>query len=153
MTDPALGLFQAKVRITDIEEDDNGLLTVTAEELVSGIGTATVNPGSGALGPQHSFDQTAVAINAPLIYQPPTTLTGGTAQIWAGASPSPGGAGAQWGGCNVWASLDGTTYQQAATITAPTDQGVLSAALPIAIAGLDNTHTLSADLSMSVGTL
>ena len=153
LTDPALGLFQAKVRITDIEEDDNGLLTVTAEELVSGIGTATVNPGSGALGPQHSFDQTAVAINAPLIYQPPTTLTGGTAQIWAGASPAPGGAGAQWGGCNVWASLDGTTYQQAATITAPIDQGVLSAALPIAIAGLDNTHTLSADLSMSVGTL
>ena len=48
---------QAKVRITDIEEDDNGLLTVTAEELVSGIGTATVNPSSGSLGQQHSFDQ------------------------------------------------------------------------------------------------
>ena len=83
ITDANLGLQAASVRIVSIEEDDNGLLTVTAEELVSGIGTAMVNPSSGALGPQHSFAQTAIAVNYPLLYQPPTSLTGGTAQIWA----------------------------------------------------------------------
>ena len=153
INDAGLGLNQAKVRITDIEEDDNGLLTVTAEELVSGIGTATVNPSAGSLGQQHAFEQLAVAVNYPLLYQPPTSLTGGTAQIWAGASPQPGGSSLQWGGCNVWASLDGTTYQQAATITAPVNQGLLTASLPIAIAGLDNVNTLAVDLSMSQGVL
>ena len=153
INDANLGLQAASVRIVSIEEDDNGLLTVTAEELVSGIGTAMVNPSSGALGPQHSFAQTAIAVNYPLLYQPPTSLTGGTAQIWAGASPQPGGTGAQWGGANVWASLDGTTYAQAATIAAPLNQGALSAALPIAVAGLDSVDTLSVDLTMSKGVL
>ena len=121
MTDLALGLDQAKVRIVSIEEDDNGLLTVVAEELVSGIGTAAANPSAGSGGPQHSFAQTAVAVNDPLLYQPPTSLTGGVAQIWAGASPQASGASTQWGGCNIYASLDGTTYAQVATITQPVD--------------------------------
>jgi hypothetical protein len=153
ITDANLGLDQAHVRITSIEEDDNGLLTVTAEELVSGIGTAASNPSSGALGPQHSFDQTAVAVNNPVIYQPPTTLTGGVSQIWAGASPQPAGASTQWGGANIWVSLDNTTYSQVATITQPVVQGLLSAYLPIAIAGSDPTDTLSVDLTISGGTL
>ena len=153
INDPGLGLNATSVRIVSIEEDDNGLLTVIAEELVSGIGTPMTNPSSGALGPQHSFAQTAIAVNCPLLYQPPTSLTGGTAQIWAGASPQPGGSGTQWGGANVWASLDGATYAQAATITAPLNQGLLSAALPVAIAGLDSVNTLSVDLTMSKGVL
>ena len=33
LTDPALGLAEAPVRITQIDEDDNGELTVTAEEI------------------------------------------------------------------------------------------------------------------------
>ena len=153
LTDLALGLDQAKVRIVSIEEDDNGLLTVVAEELVSGIGTAAANPSAGSGGPQHSFAQTAVSINAPLLYQPPTTLTGGVAQIWAGASPHASGASTQWGGCNIYASLDGTTYAEVATITQPVAQGVLSAYLPVAIAGSDPTDTLSVDLTMSSGVL
>ena len=153
ITDEALGLVAAKVRITTIEEGDDGLLSVTAEELVSGIGTAMVNPSAGSGGPQHDFNRAAVAINNPLLYQPPTSLTGGVAQIWAGASPSPIGASTQWGGANVYASLDNATYMQVATITHPLNQGVLSAYLPVAIAGADNVNTLSVDLTMSGGTL
>ena len=33
ITDAALGLVGAPVRVTQIEEDDNGELTVTAEEI------------------------------------------------------------------------------------------------------------------------
>lgn len=33
LTDATLGLAEAAVRITQIEEDDNGELTVTAEEI------------------------------------------------------------------------------------------------------------------------
>ena len=153
ITDDALGLEQLSVRIVSIEEDDNGLLTVVAEELVSGIGTPAANPSSGNLGPQHNFSQTAISVNPPVLYQPPTSLTGGVAQIWAGASPQAAGASTQWGGCNIYASLDGTTYAQVATITQPVNQGVLSAYLPIAIAGSDPSDTLSVNLAMSSGTL
>jgi Putative phage tail protein len=153
INDPGLGLNQAKVRIVSIEEDNDGFLTVTAEELVSGIGTPASNPSGGTSSQQHNFAQTAISVNNPLIYQPPTTLTGGTAQVWVGASPQAVGASTQWGGCNVWVSLDNATYAQVATITKPINQGLLSAPLPIAIAGTDPSHTLSVDLSMSGGAL
>jgi hypothetical protein len=153
LTDLALGLDHASVRIVSIEEDDNGLLTVVAEELVSGIGTPAANPSAGSAGPQHSFEQTAVAVNNPLLYQPPTSLTGGVAQVWAGASPQAHGSSTQWGGCNIYASLDGTTYAEVATIKQPIAQGVLSAYLPVAIAGSDPTNTLSVNLAMSSGVL
>jgi hypothetical protein len=153
ITDLALGLDQAHVRIVSIEEDDNGLLTVTAEELVSGIATPAANPSAGSTSRQHSFSQTAISVNNPLIYQPPTSLTAGVAQVWAGASPQAAGASTQWGGANIWASFDNATYAQVATITQPLIQGLLSAPLPIAIAGTDPTHTLSVDLTMSAGSL
>jgi hypothetical protein len=153
ITDLTLGLNGAHVRVVSIEEDEAGLLTVVAEELVSGIGLATANPAGGSLGPGHAFSQLAVSVNTPLLYQPPTSLTGGTPQIWAGASPQPAGASTQWGGANVYASLDGTTYALAATITQPLSQGLLTAYLPIAVGGLDNVNTCSVDLTMSGGTL
>ena len=97
---------------------------MTAEELVSGIGTATVEP-ERRLGRAAALVQPARRSRSttPLLYQPPTSLTGGMAQIWAGASPQPIGASTQWGGCNVYASLDGTTYAEVATITQPVEQG------------------------------
>ena len=153
LTDANLGLDQAQVRITSIEEDNDGLLTFIAEELVSGIGTPANNPSAGSLGPTHSFEQTAIAVNTPLIYQPPTSLTGGVAQIWAGASPQAVGASTQWGGANIFASFDNATYSQVATLTQPLAQGLLSAYLPVAIAGSDPTDTLSVDLTMSAGVL
>ena len=88
-----------------------------------------------------------------MIYEPPPALTGGTPQIWVGASGgSGGGADPNWGGAYVWISLDNVTYSQVVVITQPLRQGVLTAALPTA-SGWDATDTLSVTLAESAGVL
>jgi hypothetical protein len=86
VTDAGLGLANVSVRITAIEEDDAGVLAVTAEEFPGGIATAvkypiqTKNP--------NSTNQAVVParVNPPVIYEPPAVLTGGVAQVWAAVS-------------------------------------------------------------------
>ncbi|MFH3733104.1 hypothetical protein WAH84_20045, partial [Acinetobacter baumannii] len=50
-------------------------------------------------------------VNAPSIFEPPLDLTDGKNQVWVAVS-----GGANWGGCNVWVSLDNTTYEMIGTI-------------------------------------
>jgi hypothetical protein len=50
VTDTVLGLINAAVRITTIEEDDAGLLSVTAEEFPGGTATAVQYPIQGKSG-------------------------------------------------------------------------------------------------------
>ena len=149
ISDANLGLSNYPVRITTIEEDDKGLLTVTAEELTVGVSTPVLYPNSGPSGFLPNRAVAADPINAPLIYEPPSALTGGTAQIWVGASGGTNGVcDPNWGGANVWISLDDVTYSQTATITQPLRQGFLTAALPLAN-GWDSADTLSVNLAES----
>ena len=46
ITDANLGLSNYPVRIVTIEEDDNGLLAITAEELVTGVSTPAFYPSA-----------------------------------------------------------------------------------------------------------
>ena len=149
ISDANLGLSNYPVRITTIEEDDKGSLTVTAEELTVGVSTPVLYPNSGPSGFLPNRAVAADPINAPLIYEPPSALTGGTAQIWVGASGGTNGVcDPNWGGANVWISVDDITYSQIATITQPLRQGFLTAALPVAN-GWDSTDTLSVNLAES----
>jgi hypothetical protein len=149
ITDANLGLSAYPVRIVTIEEDDKGLLTVTAEELVAGVSTPGANPSNGATAYVLNPSAAAGAINPPLIYEPPPSLTNNIAQVWVGAS---GAAGSNWGGAFVWASVDNSTYSQIGTISQPLRQGVLTANLASA-SGWDTTHTLALDMSESGGAL
>jgi hypothetical protein len=156
ITDANLGLDAYPVRITTIEEDDKGLLSVTAEELVIGVSTPNFYPSSG-LAPSFQPNQGAAAspVNSdpPLTYEPPTALTGGVTQIWVGASGGKnGGADPNWGGAYVWVSVDDVTYEKIATIKAPMRQGLLTVSLASA-SGWDTTNTLSVNLTISGGEL
>ena len=153
LTDANLGLSDYPVRIITIEEDDKGLLAFTAEELVFGVSTPafyqTAAPGNFAA----NWAVPAVPVNTPLIFEPPSSATGGVAQVWVGASGINGGpSNQQWGGANVFVSLDDATYSQIAVLTAPLRQGFLTASLPAA-AGWDSVDALSVDLSESGGAL
>jgi len=153
ITDVGLGLANFPVRITTIEEDEKGILTVTAEELVLGVSSPVLYPNNGPQGYQPNQAAPPGPVNTPLIYEPPTSLTNGMPEVWVGASGGSGGVNnPMWGGANVWVSLDGTTFTQVATIGAPLRQGFLTQPLPIA-AGWDATHTLSVDLTESNGVL
>jgi Putative phage tail protein len=152
ITDANLGLTDYPVRIIEIEEDDKGLLTFTCEELVAGVSNPALNPSATANGFRPNWGVPAVPVNTPLIYEPPPGLTGGVAQVWVGASGIDGNSGTQWGGANVYISVDNVTYSQIAVITGPMRQGVLTASLPAA-SGWDSVDTLSVDLSQSDGLL
>ncbi len=153
ITDANLGLVDYPVRIVGVEEDDKGLLTVTAEELVLGVSTPMFYANSAPIGYQPNQGVAADPINTPLIYEPPPALTDGVAQVWVGASGGSGGvADPNWGYASVMISTDDVTYSQIGMLTQPLRQGFLTAALAQA-SGWDATDTLSVNLAESGGTL
>ena len=142
VTDTVLGLRNAPIRITEIEEDENGFLSVTAEEFPLGAATATLYPTQPVTNNPINRNVAADPVNTPVIFEPPATLVGATPQVWIAASGGAGGvADPNWGGCNVWLSLDGSSYSQIGTINAPARQGVLTSSL----ASFGGTNPDSAD--------
>jgi hypothetical protein len=155
VTDSILGLAKAPVRITEIEEDENGFLQVTAEEFPLGAATATLYATQAVSNNPINRNLAPDPVNAPIIFEPPAPLAGATAQVWIAASGGSGGvADPNWGGAFVWLSLDGSSYSQIGTIVAPARQGVLTAALP-AFSGTnpDTADTLPVNMTESGGVL
>ena len=116
----------------------------------SGVFTAFLYPvqtskGSGYVGVTSANPG---MVNAPIIFEPPSALTGGDLLVWIIAT----GQSANFGGCQVWASVDDTTYGQIGTILAGQIQGVLTALFPSG-SDPDTTNTLMVDLSESAGQL
>jgi hypothetical protein len=152
LTDAPLGLSAVTVRITEIEEDDSGDLSITAEEFPAGVATSVAYPIQAKSNGAPNTNVVMNSINPPLIIEPPPTLTGNQVELWIGVSPQSGDP--NWGGCIVYASLDGTSYAQVTTINQPANQGVLSASLP-SYGGVnpDTIDTLAVDLTESLGAM
>ncbi|MGI8568908.1 MAG: phage tail protein [Methylocella sp.] len=86
VTDTALGLTNIAIRVTAIEEDDAGLLSVTAEEFPGGTATAVQYPVQGNMGTPPNQAVVPARVNAPVIFEPSEALTGGVAQVIAAVS-------------------------------------------------------------------
>lgn len=146
ITDAALGLNQQWVLITEITENDDGTLSIIAEEYPAGTGAAasySVNQGQGHIP---NYNVAPSAINPPIIFDAPLALCRSNGlEVWAAVS---GSNPATWGGCAVWISLDGSTYQVAATVDGPARMGVLSAALAGG-SDPDTANILAVDLTQS----
>jgi hypothetical protein len=123
ITDESLGLNQFPVRITRVEEDEEGVLSITAEELAVGSRSAVEYDLQSSNGYQGGNEEPG-NVNAPAIFEPPLELTDGKSQIWVAAS-----GGINWGGCNVWASIDNTTYEMIGTIYGSARYGTLVSAI------------------------
>ena len=112
-----------------------------------GVGTAALHAKQATAGaPLDPFADPGDT-NAPIVFEPPAALTGGAVEVWLIAS-----GGADWGGCQVWISTDGSHYALAGTIYRGARQGVLSASLAAA-GDPDITDTLAVDLMQSQGQL
>jgi hypothetical protein len=123
LTDANLGLQNVAVRVVEIDEDAEGLLSVRAEEFPAGIASAVAYPVQAATSVGGISGGAAPgSANVPIIFEPPSALTGGTPQVWAAVS-----SGSNWGGCNVFASLDDATYTQIGRITGGANQGAAGA--------------------------
>jgi len=148
ITDVALGLNKAPVRILSIEENDNGDLAFTAEEFPWSVSAPTLYPKQGVTPyvPQATADPGNS--NTPIVFELTNRISGQKGYtLGVGVS-----GGANWGGCHVWMSTDNLTYKQIGEIAGNSRMGVLLAALA-AHADPDTTDTLSIDLGESRGQL
>lgn len=150
LTDPNIGLTAFAVRIKQIDEDDKYILTITAEEVPGGSQIVPPgrirqqNPSTGHSTPPTQSQANPGDVNAPILLEPSTLLTGGVPQVWAVVS----GASPVWGGCNVLASIDNVNYYQIGTINGEARQGLLTGALNNH-ADPDTVDTLAVDLTES----
>ena len=148
LTDSALGLNREPVRIVSIEEDEFGLLTVSAEELPIGVAAAARYAQQAGSGFAANYNVDPGNVNAPVIFEAPDLLTAGTGlEVWIAAS-----GGANWGGCEVWVSRDNATYQKVGEIHGASRHGVLTAAIASSN-DPDRTNILAVDISLSGGQL
>lgn len=146
LTEARLNLVAYPVRITAVEEDEDGLLTITAEDLGQGTGTPGIYAAQAATGTLINSGVDPGNAVEPVIFQPPVELSG-VPQIWMTTA-----GGEFWGGCQVHVSDDGTNYALMGTIAAPGAFGEITANVP-AGTDPDTSTTISVDLSASLGAL
>lgn len=149
LTEANAELAQQWVRITDIEEDVDGNLTVTAEEYLAGTAAAPLYGSQAASRSSLDFNVAPGPINPPLIFEPPLALlTLSDLEVWLAVSGT-----TNWGGCDVWLSTDGTTYAKIEKVTQPARQGVLTGTLAVPVSAPDIANTLAIDVTQSLAEL
>lgn len=119
ISDPAGGISARTVRITRIEESGSWI-SITAEDAFVAVAPESI-PGPSIPEPFPTL--IAPAVNPPIVFAAPASLTGVGPEIWALLSWPDGSAGAR-----VQASLDGgTTWAEAGVCTAESPTGWLLA--------------------------
>lgn len=149
LTDTGLGLNKTPVRITEIEEDEEGVLSVKAEDYPVGVYTVSEYPTQPSLGYSADYNVSPGNAHVPVIFEAPLQLTGGEPQIWLATA-----GGDMWGGAEVWVSTDGDSYTRVGAVNHKARFGSLTAALPNG-AVFDRTNTLGVEISagqLTVGT-
>ena len=141
LTDAGLGLNKTPVRITEIEEDEEGVLSVKAEDYPLGVHTVSEYPTQPSLGYSADYNVSPGNAHAPVIFEAPLQLTGGEPQIWMATA-----GGDMWGGAEVWVSTDGDSYTRVGVVNHKARFGSLTAALPNG-AVFDRTNTLNVEIS------
>jgi hypothetical protein len=154
VTDAVLGLANAAIRITEIEEDENGYLEITAEEFPQGVATATLYPTATGSGNVVNRNAGVGSVNQPIIFEPTDELGGGL-QIWAAISNS----NPLYGGCNILVSTSASgNFSWIGTLSGNSNMGVSTADLPAVAVNpvavtIDGLGTLAVNLAESNGSL
>lgn len=149
VTDPALGLNHQLVRITDITENDDGSVSVVAEEYPLGTGAAALYNFNQGQGYNPNFNADPGLVNPPFIYEVPVELATNTGlEIWCGISAN----GQFWGGAEVWVSSDGNTYSSVGKQFGSSRMGVTTTNFPVGN-DPDLINAVSVNLSQSGGQL
>ncbi|HEZ3258952.1 TPA: DUF1983 domain-containing protein [Neisseria meningitidis] len=141
LTDAGLGLNKTPVRITEIEEDEEGVLSIKAEDYPVGVYTVSEYPTQPSLGYSADYNVSPDNAHVPVIFEAPLQLTGGEPQIWLATA-----GGDMWGGAEVWVSTDGDSYTRVGAVNHKARFGSLTAALPNG-AVFDRTNTLGVEIS------
>lgn len=138
-TDTGLGLAATPLRVTVIEENEDGDLMVTAEDYPAGVASAPLYPMQAPAGYAADYNVAPGDAAAPFIFEAPTQLAGGDGLAVMVAVTGEAGA-TQWGGCHVWVSSDGTRYRQMGTVQGGARYGTLT----------DNTSAVSSVVKVAL---
>lgn len=137
------------VRILQIDDDEDGMLTVTAEQWSYGTANVTIYPKQVSSSYQPTLSQALPGDTSVAIFEATPLANNGqpnTIQIaMAGEQPA-------WGGCKIYISTDGTEFSLVDSIVSGNRVGLLSAALA-SNPDPDLTDTLSVDMSVSAAEL
>lgn len=126
LTDVGLGLNKTPVRIVSIDESADGDLTVVAEDYPFGVSNSARYPDHPGLAISIDYNAVPGNVLAPLFLEPPIELAGRTLiDLWAAVT----GDTSNWGGCQVWFSLDGDEYSRIGTVRGGAKYGALTASL------------------------
>lgn len=144
LTDATLQLQRDGARITVIEEGADGELTITAEEVPAATMSAATYATQTGGGWQHDYNAAPGNVDTPIIFEGPAELSATGIEVYAAIR----GSGSNWGGCQVWSSLDGTNYRQVGTVYGGARYGALSAsasagASSIGVSGLGSAQLIS----------
>jgi len=142
----ALGMSKKVFRVTEVDESADFQITLKVEEWPFGAAQPTAVATQASAGYVPNYNVAPGSANTPVIFEPPQSLAG-SAEIWLATS-----GGDNWGGCQVYISLDGDTYSQIGTMSAKCRHGYTTATYPSA-GDPDNTNTLAVDISTSAGQL
>lgn len=147
-TDLKLGISAQWVRLLTIDEQDDYSLVCTAEEYLTGTGSAQSANFQSNTGFGQDYNADPGLANTPIIFDAPVQLaSNGGLETWLAVS-----GGVLWGGCDVYISSDNSTYQLAGRITGQCRMGTLTSSLP-SHTDPDTVNTLAVDLSESFGQL
>lgn len=148
ITDEGLGLDDARVRVLEIEELDDGSFRILAEEFPSEVSQPAVYESEEVGGYNADYNVAPGNVNVPAIIDAPGVLTVSGYELWAAIS----GNDANWGGAGVWISFDGESYKRVGRTTGRARHGTISANFP-AGNDPDTVNACSANLSISRGEL
>jgi Putative phage tail protein len=152
LTSPTQSLDHYVVRLTRVQEDDNGDIVCEAEDFPQGVAHASRYGRQQGAGYLANFNAAPGSANLPVLFEP-TDAYAGDLEVIVGVSGS-----ALWGGADLWASQDGEAYSRVGTIRRGIRTGTLTTALPAvarAATGrtIDAANTVTVDLTECGGTL
>lgn len=134
LTDDEQYLDRTPVRITRMEEAEDGSFNVQAEDAPMGHASAPLYGAQAGSGFVHDFNVDPGNAVPPTIFEAPVERTTTGLEVYLATT----GLSPNWGGCRVWCSLDGDTYREVGyliggsrfgRLTGPVSGGVLPVVL------------------------
>jgi hypothetical protein len=123
LTDTLLGMSQVPARILQIEEDEFGSLSVKAEEFPNNVCNAATYNTQPPIGYASNYNAAPGSTALQVLFEVPIELATSAdhLDVWCAAA-----GGVDYGGCEVWVSLDNATYRRAGAINGNSRCGVLT---------------------------
>jgi hypothetical protein len=129
--DPVTGVGRVPVLIQKTSDSELGAIDIEAEDWSLGVASAARYEHERGSGFSHDYNAEPGNVETPVFFEAPVSLTTTGLEVYAAVS----GAGAAWGGCRVWASLDGDSYREVGVVKGGTRYGALTATLAAAPGG------------------